>query len=30
MKAVPNKTFTLAFDVDLEKFAQGQIFWNVI
>ena len=27
--AAPNMTFTLNFDLDLEKFTQGQIFWNI-
>ena len=28
-KASPNMTFTLTFDLDLEKFTQGQNFWNI-
>ena len=28
-KATPDMTLTLNFDLDLEKFAQGQIFWNI-
>ena len=28
MKSRPNMTLTLTFDRDLEKFTQGQNFWN--
>ena len=29
MKATPNMTLTLTFNLDLEKFTQGQNFWNI-
>ena len=28
-KAAPNMTMTLTFDLDLEKFTQGQNFWSI-
>ena len=28
-KAPPNMALTLTFDLDLEKFIQGQNFWNI-
>ena len=28
-KATPNKTLTLTFDLDFEKFTQGQNIWNI-
>ena len=28
-KGAPNMTLTLTFHLDLEKFAQGQNFWNI-
>ena len=28
-KATPNMTLTLTFDLDLEKFTQGQNFWSI-
>ena len=28
-KPAPNMTMTMTFDLDLEKFTQGQNFWNI-